>query len=142
MARDDMKITGARELDRVLKRLPYEMRQKELEGALMTAGNVPRRAFMAAAAARPRNIRMGVLERAKSVERKRIKKSQFSAEVAVGWFRRGFYAVFEEERNPFARPAWDGVARETMDALGKALGQRLDRAAKKLAGITGRQRRR
>lgn len=135
-----MEITGARELDRFLKRLPQSMRQKELEGALMTAANVPRKAFIDAAAARPREQRMGVLER--RVERKRMRRTQYSAEVKVGWFRRGFYAVFEEERRPFARPAWDGVGQQTLDALGKALGDRLIRAARKLAGVSGRQRRR
>lgn len=126
------RLEGARELDRFLKRLPHEMRQKELEGSLMTASNILRKAFMEAAAGRARQEPTGYLER--NVSRVKMRRSQYSAQVIVGWFRRGFYAVFEEERLPFARPAWDRVSGEVLDGIGKALGQRLERAARKLAG--------
>ncbi len=126
------RIQGARELDRVLKRLPRAMRRKELEGALMTGSNPLRKAFRDAAAGRPRQTRSGVL--ARTVTRKKMRKSMFSAEVKVGWFKRGFFAVFEEERSPFARPVWEQKKGEVLDAIGRALGDRLEKAAKRIAG--------
>lgn len=126
------RIEGARELDRVLKMLPRQFRQKELEGALMTASNPLRKAFQSAAASRPRQQRSGVL--ARTVTRTKMRRTMFSAEVKVGWFRRGFFAVFEEERSPFARPAWEAKKGEVLEGLGVALGQRLERAAKRIAG--------
>ena len=126
------RIEGARELDRFLKRLPKFMRQKELEGALMTGSNPLRKRFIDAAAARQRAEVMGILQRA--VTRRKMRRSAYSAQVLVGWFRRGFYARFEEERSPFARPAWESVQREVLDTFGKALGDRLIKAARRIAG--------
>ncbi|XBQ15804.1 MAG: hypothetical protein ABL308_12705 [Oceanicaulis sp.] len=126
------RIEGARELDRTLRRLPAFMRKTELEGAIMTGSNGLRKALRDAAASRPRDQVSGVLER--NVSRVRVRKTQFSAQVLVGWFRRGFFAVFEEERAPFARPVWEAEKMRVLDAIGKALGDRLERAAKKVAG--------
>jgi hypothetical protein len=126
------RIEGARELDRVLKMLPRQMRKKELEGALMTASNPLRKALGDAAARRPREKAAGVLSR--TVSRVRVRKSVFSAQVLVGWFRRGFFAVFEEERSPFARPVWEQLKMTVLETLGKALGDRLVKRARKLAG--------
>ena len=130
------RIEGARELDRVLAMLPREWRGKELEGALMTASNPLRNRFKAAAPRDPMSTRNA----ADAVTRRKDRKSDYSARISVGWFRRGFYLVFHEygteslPARPFARPVWDDEAPRVLDRLGDALGKRLERAAKRLAG--------
>lgn len=128
------RMEGLRDLDRVLKMLPREMRRKELEGALMTGTNQFRKNLQAAT---PRG-RTG--QASANVKRRRYRNRDHSATVLVGWFRQGFYLVWYEfgsanqPARPFARPVFDQDAPDIMRRTARSLAMRLDRAAKRIAG--------
>lgn len=135
-------------MDRVLRGLPRALVERELQGGLMTASNPMRRALMSAA---PKLTGRA----AAKVSRRRVRKTEHSATVLLGWFRDGFYLVFEEygtayqPARPFARPVWDAGAAGLLDAFGEAMGKRLEKAARRAAGsyrqsgfAPGRSRRR
>ncbi len=158
------KIQGARELDKVLQKLPRKMGEKALRSALMSASKpmldeMKRRAPVRGSGLAKR-FRVGAKKgrlpgflRA-SIRRRAIKsKDRLAVTVLVGAFR-VFYAQMVEfgtkhsPARPFVRPAFDGNAVGAIGTIGKKLGEQIEKETLKLAGsfaksgLSSRKRRR
>ncbi len=144
------KIQGARELDKVLQKLPRKMGEKALRNALMPAskpmldemkGRVHVRKGDEAKrfGAGGKKGRLPGLLKA-SLRRRVVKsKDRLAATVLVGAFR-AFYAPLEEfgtkhsPAHPFVRPSFDGNVVGAIGTLGKKLGEQIEKETMKLAG--------
>ena len=144
------KIAGARELDKVLEKLPRKMGEKVLRTALMAASkpmldemkrDAPVRSGESAKRFRAgaKKGRLPGFLRA-SIRRRVIKsKDSLAATVLVGAFG-VFYAHMVEfgtkhsRAQPFVRPAFDGNAAGAIGTMGKKLGEQIEKETLKLAG--------
>ena len=154
MARATFKLSGARELDRVLQKLPREIGEKVLLSSLRVGAKEIKEAAKARAPVRSgggaktvktavgggiRVVRQpGFLKN--SIRIARLRGSESSAAVSIGPRREAFYGMFQEfgtrfqPARPWLRPALDAAAGRAIAAFGKALGKKVERAAVKLAG--------
>lgn len=130
------RIQGARELDRVLKKLPKQVRGKVLRQALMAGARVIAKAMRARV---PEVTGVGK----KSIATRRDREGErggASVAAKVGPLRRAFYLMFREfgtshqPARPWARPAFEESKRAALDKIGKALGKSIKKAAARLAG--------
>lgn len=126
-------LHGARELERVLKLLPKQIRGAVLQRSVM-AGATPIR--KAAKANAPRAS--GAL--ANSIVARKDKTAGASAAVKIGPTRKRFYGLFAEfgtstqPAKPWLRPAFETTKGEALNRIGKALGRNIEKAAIRLAG--------
>jgi HK97 gp10 family phage protein len=148
MALERSTIRGAKELDAVLKKLPPAIAKKVLPGAVMTGAQVVRRAAKARA---PDSGAPAKLRKRKAtaknygklkdniIARRDRRDMSASVTVRVG-IGRAFWGIFSEfgtskqSARPWFRPAWEESKRRALDAIGKSLGRRLEKAAVRLAG--------
>ena len=150
-----VRLHGAREMEAVLKQLPDYIAKRVVVGALRQAA-VPilEEAQRLAPVGQESKGRVR-LRRSKSgkvsisnygklklnlgIVNVPDKKTQYSATVAVS-VRKAFWGMFVEfgtrfmSARPFMRPAFDAKKFEALNRLGEALGEGIEKAAKKLAG--------
>lgn len=143
-----MRITGAKEMEKVLKQLPDHIARRVLKSAVMAGAKVIQDEAIANAPIgtrektdwKGRKVGPGILKR--SIKRFEIKESDHSVTIGIGIKKgsRAFYGRFLEfgtsklAARPWLRPAFDTKAPEALAKMGKALGKGIERAAKKLAG--------
>lgn len=144
------KIHGAKELDAVLRKLPRQISEKVLTGALTSGARPFIKAARAAApvriggakriSKRSRKGRLPGFLRASIAARRARGATGASVTVNVGTLRRAFYGMFSEfgtshqSPRPWFRPAWESTRAAVLDAIGKSLGRRIEKAAVRLAG--------
>ncbi len=150
-----VRIKGAREMEQVLRQLPAQIAKKTLTAALRAAAEpildeARRRAPVGTESkgrVRLRTSRRGKVSIANYGKLKpslRIAtvpagKTPHSATVVVT-VGKAFWGMFVEfgtrfmAARPFLRPAFEAKKMEALNRLGKALGERIEKAAKKLAG--------
>lgn len=134
--RKPMRIEGAKELDRVLKRLPKKIRGKVLRQALMAGARVIRKAMRQRAPVRTGKLQMSIAAR----RDRGAERGGASVAVKVGPLGRGFYGMFIEfgtsrqPARPWARPAFEESKNEALDKTGGQLGKAIEREAARLAG--------
>jgi len=133
------RIQGAKELDRVLKRLPERVARNVLRGAVRKGAKViedeiRRRTPVGATG----NLKASITQRGVRQVDKRTLTRQ------VGSFKggkfKGYHAHLVEfgtvkmSARPFIRPAIDSTNIEALAVMGKELGKGIEKAAAKLAG--------
>lgn len=141
MATTTSKITGAKELERVLKNLPGKLAERELTSAARAGANVIRKEARARA---PRGSgpsaaseKYGPLH--KNIRVTRMKKTGFSVEMAIH-NGRAFWGGFLEwgtkniSPRPWMTPAFEVMAQPALARIGERLGKGLEKTAKELAG--------
>ncbi len=134
-------ITGAKELERVLKKLPGRLAERELVSAARAGANVIRKEARARA---PRgsdpsaaSAKFGPLH--KNIRVARVKKTAFSVEMAIH-NGRAFWGSFLEfgklgkSGTPWFTPALDSTAQPALARVGERLGKGLEKVARELAG--------
>ena len=135
-------ISGAKELERVLKRLPGKLAERELTSAARAGANVWRKAMKQAA---PRDVdepsfwskKFGPLH--KNIRTTRVKKTKASVEMAVHTGRAFWGTWFEfgkigQAPTHWASSAIDVTAGAALERVGKTLARRLEKTAAELAG--------
>ncbi len=151
------KIAGARELDKVLQKLPRKMGEKALRSALMAASkpmidDMKFRSPVRISDFGPKKLRTVRRKRKfvrlgrlsgfliASIRRRSIRsKDKLAATVLVGVFG-VFYAHFQEYgtknqgAKPFVRPGFDNNVVKSLGIMGKKLGDQIEKEALKLAG--------
>ena len=141
MATSTSRITGAKELERVLRKLPGKLAERELISAARSGANVWRKA-MKEAAPRGGEPSKASKERGplhKNIRTTRFKKTKFSVEMAVHtggafwgtWFE---FGKIGQAATHWASSAIDATAGAALERTGKTLGRRLEKLAKELAG--------
>ena len=141
MATSTSRITGAKELERVLRKLPGKLAERELVSAARAGANVWRKA-MKEAAARGSDPSEASKERGplhKNIRTTRFKKTKFSVEMAVHtggayWGTWSEFGKIGQAATHWASSAIDATAGAALDRTGKTLGRRLEKLAKELAG--------
>ena len=134
-------ISGAKELERVLKKLPGRLAERELVSAARAGANVIRKEARARA---PRgsdpsaaSAKFGSLH--KNIRVTRVKKTALSVEMAIH-NGKAFWGSFLEfgklgkSGTPWFTPALDTTVRPALVKVGKRLGKGLEKTAKELAG--------
>ena len=134
-------ITGAKELDRVLKLLPKRLAERELISAARAGANVIRKEARARA---PRGSdpsaaseRFGSLR--SNIRTTRVKKTGFSVEMAIHngrayWGRMLEFGTKHISPQAWMTPAFDTSAGSALNKVGERLGKGLEKTAKELAG--------
>lgn len=135
-------IFGFEECVRNLRQLPQEIAGKVLDAAMRKAGTP-----MAADASRtaPRSDAPSTAgHMADSIKLRKFTDqsslNDLESNFSIGPDRGHFYGVFaefgtkNESATPFMRPSFDRDGRTFIDDMGKALGDGVERAAKRLAG--------
>ncbi len=141
MATTTSKIAGANELERVLKKLPGRLAERELNSAARAGANVWRKA-MKDAAPRGNDPSEASKERGplhENIRTTRVKKTNHSVEMAVHTGRAFWGTWFEFGKVGLAGTHWatsaiDATASEALSRVGKTLIRRLEKLAKELAG--------
>lgn len=148
-------IKGAREMEQVLRRLPAQLAKKTLAAALRDAAepilDEARRLAPVGQESKGR-VRLRTTQRGKvtishygklkpslriATVPDRLTPHSASVVVTAG---KAFWGMFVEfgtrfmAAKPFLRPAFEAKKMEALNRLGKALGERIEKAAKKLAG--------
>lgn len=134
----EVKITGAKELDKVLSLLPKRLQRKVLLQALR-AGAKP----MLDDARNGIPVKSGMTKKDLKIRAVPAKESGAPA-VAIGGSNaksgRAYITRFLElgtskmPAHPFLRPAFDNNAEQTLNIVGKELGRRIEDEAEKLRG--------
>jgi HK97 gp10 family phage protein len=166
MAVQRSRITGAREMDRLLKRLPREIGQRDLAAAVRAGAQIWRKAAIA-------NLEGGGKDDV-IVRKARKRQSRFSVTMLIGPPKEKFFLMFKEfgtarhgitpknkavladeaageffgaevdhpgqQARPFLRPAVDVNVAPARDKIGQVLFRRLSRSATKLASGIRRRR--
>lgn len=150
------KISGARELSALLRRLPAEVGRRALRQAALAGGAVVRREARIRAPVRrdprPKRIGKGGKGRLPGYLRANIRSATIAAsdravhvQVGIG---AAFYGVFDEfgtshqPAHPWLRPAWEASREKALLAIARNLAGGLKREAERLAGIYRSRRRR
>ena len=134
-------ITGAKELERLLKKLPGKLAERELTSAARAGANVIRKEARARA---PRGSdpsaasqKFGSLR--KNIRVTRVKKTSRSVEMAIH-NGKAFWGGFLEwgtkniAARPWMTPAFDTSAQPALTKVGERLGKGIEKVAKELAG--------
>ncbi len=134
-------ITGAKELERVLRKLPRRLAERELTSAARAGANVIRKEARVRA---PRGSdpsaaseKFGPLH--KNIRVARVKKTGLSVEMAIH-NGRAFWGSFLEfgtrhiSARPWMSPAFDTTVRPALAKVGERLGKGLENTAQELAG--------
>ena len=135
-------ISGAKELERVLRKLGPKLAERELVSAARAGANVWRKAMIEAA---PRDAdepskwskKFGPLH--KNIRTTRFKNTAFSVEMAVHTGRAFWGTWFEfgkvgQSATHWASSAIDSTAALALARVGRTLGRRLPKLAAELAG--------
>lgn len=142
-----IKIEGARELERVLKRLPDKVTRKVIEGSLRKGARI-----IAKEAKNLVPVRTGELRASITVAAARGKGRRGRVKpgtISVG-FRRPVsarahlteFGTRDTRAQPFLRPALIKKGSAAIDKIGESLGPAIEKEAVKLAGPQRRGRRR
>lgn len=142
-----MKLEGARELQRLLERLPLKAQRRVFKKAHKAAGKV---IVKAARALVPK--RSGLLKKSLFAHPKRLRRDNSIMAVIIGP-RRRFHGTFEgvkttaskyahlvergsanQPARPFLRPALAASGGEAIRVLGDAVGKGIEKEAMKLRG--------
>ncbi len=132
------KLEGFKELERVLKRLPKRLAERELTSAARAGANVIRKAVRARAPKGGELIGQRITLK-KSIRVTRIKKTGHSVEMAIHTGG-AFWGMFLERgtakmgARPFMGPAFDASSGPAVARLGKVLAKRVEKTARELAG--------
>ena len=124
-------ITGARELEKVLKRLPGKIGQKVLLSSLRPGATLIKKEAKIRAPVKSGTLRDEIVVR---------KEKGGVVALRVGPTRDAFWGMFQEfgtikqPARPWLRPAFDATKGKALDAVGKRLGKNVEKAAEKLAG--------
>ena len=142
-----MKITGARELQRALARLPEEL-SKSVERTVLREGAKPIHSSAKSRVA----VSSGLLKKSLGITVKKTRKGQLTARVGA---RSGFkktvtrngktvnadpakyshlveYGTSHSPAKPFIRPAIDSASGQVMEAMAKGYDKGLDRVVRKI----------
>lgn len=129
-------ITGAKDLDKLLKRLPGKVAGRILQSSLRVGAMVIVKDARTRAPVGTGTLRREIVARKTS----RAKASGKSAEVTIGPTQDAFWGLFQEfgtrfhPPHPWLRPAFEASKRAALDKTGKSLGMKIEKAAEKLAG--------
>lgn len=136
------KITGAAELEKVLKKLPDRVAKKVVFGALRAGAGVIRRE-----AKRLAPVASGLLKKeirifrpGKRSDTKRVKGLNTGSNLLIGTSGRAphghlvEFGTHEMAAQPFLRPALDHQAGHALARMGQILGKGVEREARRLAG--------
>lgn len=142
MAANLINIEGAAELERVLKRLPDKIGRQVLEGSLRSGARIIAKEARKRVPVRTRELQKSITVGAARGRGRRGKLGRVKpGEVVVGFKRpvsaRAHLTEFgtrHSRAQPFLRPALISKGSAAIDAIGKALGKRIEKAAVKLAG--------
>jgi len=143
-----MKVQGAKEAARVLKKLPTEVRRKVLRAAARKPATILKKAVIARAPSGPEIERTGprasygkLKEEIRVFRASRMSgRTRESVIVDIG---RAFWGKFLERGTskmtpkPFMVPAFEASVTEMVRAMRDTLGKGIEREAKKLAGPLG-----
>ena len=134
-------MSGAKELERVLRKLPRRLAERELTSAARAGANVIRKEVRARASRgsdpSAASKKFGTLH--KNIRVARVKKTGFSVEMAIH-NGRAFWGSFLEfgtkniSARPWMSPAFDTTVRPALAKVGERLGKGLEKTAKELAG--------
>jgi HK97 gp10 family phage protein len=135
----EFKVSGFKELERNLRKLPQEIAGKVLRESLRKAAQpVVEQAKTAA----PRSTDPGSQGHlADSIALRSFKTEgldDLEVNLWLGPSPKHFYGMFHEfgtrkmPARPFLRPAWDAQGNEVLDAFGRLLGAAIEKAARKL----------
>ena len=137
------RITGAKEMARVLKALPPRVAERDLLGAVRVGAGVVKREAVKRAPKSGRGTRK-VRGKDRKALQKEIKVTKIASDskgaavaVHTGKAFWGMFSEFGTSRQParpWLSPALDASAVAALGRLGKNLGDRLERTAKELAG--------
>lgn len=154
----DIKITGAAEIEKLLKMLPDKPARLALEAGLRAGGKVIQQEAIDRAPVlkggprivmyrgKKRILVPGLLKKAIIVRKVKQGKGAVNFQIAVT--KLAFYAHFVEwgtskmRAMPFLRPAMDSKGQEAIAVMGQKIMQRIQLEARKLAGELGTNRRR
>lgn len=146
------RIQGARELDKVLKKLPERVARTVVRGAVRKAAKVVEAEMRARAPVGPTgNLKASIGQIGVRQPDKRKVVRTVGALKRGG--RKGYHAHLVEfgtvktPARPFIRPAFDRTKGEALKVMGKELGKGVEKAARRLArsfaksGLKSRRRR-
>lgn len=143
---EKVRLRGTRELEQVLKRLPARLRERELQSAARAGANVIRREIRDRAPRgndpSPGSKKYGSLHDNIRVSRRKELEGRNNVVMSVHTGR-AFWGQFLEfgtvkmAPRPFFTVGFDVAANKALLRTGQALGRRLDRTAKELAGQFG-----
>lgn len=129
-------ITGAKDLDKLLKRLPGKIAGRILQSSLRLGAMVIVRDARTRAPSLTGTLRANIVARKTAS----AKRSGASAEITIGPTQDAFWGMFQEfgtrhhPARPWLRPAFEGSKRAALDKTGKSLGMKIEKMAQKLAG--------
>lgn len=145
-------ITGARELARVLDKLPDKIGRKVVVSSMRQAANLVRKEIRARAPVRAgggaKAVKIGkggqAIGRLPGFLRAHIAVNNLRRArvptLRIGPTRDAFHGLFQEfgtvhhPAQPFIRPAFDAAKARMLGSIGKRLGINIEKAAVKLAG--------
>ena len=140
-------ISGFKEANEVLKRLPERVQKRVLQNAVNAAARVSLRAIKALAPKSDEGERSESSEKyghlLQNLRVQTLKKVRRTAKGARVWTRDAFWAVFYElgtvkqPARPFFRPGFDSSAEDALAAMRDNLGKGIEREATKLASEYG-----
>jgi|TARA_Y100000034_G_scaffold132026_1_gene194055 HK97 gp10 family phage protein len=142
MAGRNFNISGAANLEKVLKKLGPKLAERELMKSLRAGANVVRKEVKARAPVGTGSAHAKYGRVKDNVKTTAVKKTIHSGEVAVHTGK-AFWAAFYEfgtarqPPRPFMGPAFEATQRQALDRLGTTLGRGVERTAGELAGKYG-----
>lgn len=135
-ANGTFRLEGAKDLEKVLKGLPNQVRGRTLRTAAMAgAGEIRKAARQTAPVGETGTLRASIVAR-----QDKDSKNRHGVTVKVGPSRAGFYGLFHEfgtaalAPRPWLRPAWEAAKGRALNRIGDSLGKAIEKAARRLAG--------
>lgn len=149
-----MKITGAAEVNKTLKRLPVELQSKVYLQAMRKGMNIMRdEAKQRAPVGRSFNknfanvkktkhkdvVKLTIIKLRDEIKVKVVQKTQYTYELALTigrafWGMFGEFGTSKQSKKPFMRPAYDTTKTTVLDTVGQEIGKGVERTAARLAG--------
>lgn len=129
------RIIGAKEIGDVLRMLPREIGDRQLNTAVRAGARV-----VAEAARNKVPVESGKLWRSIRVERVRARRGRLTVGYRIGVGKEAFYGMMLEfgtrfiSKRPWLRPAFEESHLAILEAMGTSLKKGIERAARKLAG--------
>ncbi len=143
MAAGRSTMSGVRELDKLLKKLPERVARNVVRGAVRKAGKVVETEMRTRAPVGPTgNLKASIGQIGVRQPDKR-KVVRTVGALRGGGFK-GYHAHLVEfgtvkmPARPFIRPAWDQTQGEALKVMGKELGKGVEKAARRLAGSSAK----
>tara|TARA_Y100000310_G_scaffold345430_1_gene464861 strand:- start:431 stop:910 length:480 start_codon:yes stop_codon:yes gene_type:complete len=140
--RADFKITGAKEIEAVLKKLPAKVQKKALNQAVRAGARVIQKDAIKRAPVLPGRGRILKTKKGIVVARKARGEGRGAkvGRISVGLSGSAFFGLYWEfgtttiPARPFMRPAFEATKKEVVEAIGKKLGDAVEKGARDLAG--------